>query len=218
MRTNYQFSPCDFPDSSTKPKSLGIYPVVDSFNWIKRLVPLGVETIQLRVKDKPLEEVEAEIVEAIQFCKKYDTRLFINDYWQIAIEHKAYGIHLGQEDLATADLQAIADSGCRLGISTHSYTEVSRTIAIKPSYIALGPIYETTSKDMPWIPQGAEAVENWVTLLADDYPLVAIGGINKERAQRLKQTGVGSVAMISAITESRDYERTTKELLELWDD
>ena len=212
----YNFSPCDLPNSESGNKSLGIYPVVDSVDWVKKLVPLGIKTIQLRVKDKTPEEVEAEILEAIQFCKDFEIRLFINDYWQLAIEHEAYGIHLGQEDLATADLEAIANSGCRLGISTHSYTEVARTIDIKPSYLALGPIYATTSKDMPWIPQGAEAVENWVKLLGDDYPLVAIGGINIERAKRLKQTGVGSVAMISAITESRDYEKTTKELLDIW--
>ena len=221
--TRFHFSPCDFPKFSAtpSPKALGIYPVVDSVDWLKKLIPLGVETIQLRIKEKTNDAVEADIIEAIHLCKTHETRLFINDYWQLAIDHKAYGIHLGQEDLAsltTNDLQAIADSGCRLGISTHSYTEVARTIAINPSYIALGPIFATTSKDMPWIPQGVDAVANWVKLLGNDYPLVAIGGINFERAEALKKTGVGSVAMISAITESRDYKKTTEGLLALWED
>ncbi len=205
----FNFSPCDT-------QVLGIYPVVDSVEWVKKLVPLGIKTIQLRIKDKQDEDVENEIKEAITFCRETSTRLFINDYWRVAVKHKAYGIHLGQEDLAAADLQDIANAGCRLGISTHSYAEVARTIAIKPSYIALGPIFATTSKVMPWIPQGVAAVEKWVKLLGNDYPLVAIGGINRERAEALKKTGVGSVAMISAITEAPDYKKATADLLTIW--
>jgi len=205
-----KFTPCDT-------NSLGIYPVIDSIEWLKKLVPLGIKTIQLRIKDKQQQEVETDIIEAIAYCREHQVRLFINDYWELAIQHRAYGIHLGQEDIATADLTAIANAGCRLGISTHSYAEVARTLTIKPSYIALGPIFETTSKDMPWIPQGVEAVENWVKLLANDYPLVAIGGINKERARALKKTGVGSVAMISAITQAADYKKATQDLIALWE-
>jgi len=204
-----------FPSCGSK--TLGIYPVVDSLEWIKKLVPLGIETIQLRIKDKTNTKVESEIKAAIEYCKQYPTRLFINDYWQLAIKHQAYGIHLGQEDIETTDLQAIAESGCRLGLSTHSFTEVARAHTIKPSYLALGPIFATTSKDMPWIPQGIESVKKWVALLGDDYPLVAIGGINLERAKLLKNTGVGSVAMISAITEADDYQERTCELLNLWE-
>jgi len=212
-----QQSPLRF--TSCDSKRLGIYPVVDSLEWIKKLVPLGVETIQLRIKDKQDGELEQEIIDAIDFCKDYKVRLFINDYWQLAVKHRAYGIHLGQEDVQTLspdDLRKISHSGCRLGLSTHSYAEVARAHAIKPSYLALGPIFATTSKEMPWIPQGVEAVEKWVKLLGDEYPLVAIGGINHERARALKQTGVGSVAMISAITEASDYQQATNKLLELW--
>jgi len=211
-------------------KSLGIYPVVDSVEWVKKLVPLGIETIQLRIKtetEKPknqsIEEMEQraeqQIQEAITFCNAYKVRLFINDHWRIAIKHKAYGIHLGQEDLAKLsnnDLQSIADAKCRLGVSTHSFFEVARAHQLKPSYIALGPIFATTSKVMPWIPQGVAAVKMWVHLLGDAYPLVAIGGINAKRAKALKATGVGSVAMITAITEADDYEKATKDLLLLW--
>ncbi|MCK5872902.1 MAG: thiamine phosphate synthase, partial [Methylococcales bacterium] len=199
-------------------KRLGIYPVVDSFEWIKKLVPLGIETIQLRIKNLPAERIEQIIIEAIDFCRD-KARLFINDYWQLAIKHGAYGIHLGQEDLDrldSTDLLAIAESGCCLGISTHSYTEMARAHALKPSYLALGPVFSTTSKEMPWIPQGVKAVEQWVALLGDHYPLVAIGGINLHRASTLKQTGVGSVAMISTITQAKDYRQATNELLLLW--
>ncbi len=211
------YSTYHFPDCGSM--RLGVYPVVDSLEWIKKLVPLGIETIQLRIKDKQPEAVEQDIVSAINFCKDYPVRLFINDYWHLVIKHKAYGIHLGQEDLSrltSADLKAIADAGCRLGVSTHSYAEVARAHYIKPSYLALGPIFATTSKHMPWIPQGVEAVEEWIGLLAEGYPLVAIGGINLERAKVLKQVGVGSVAMISAITHAASYAEATNELLSLW--
>lgn len=208
-----------FPSCNTK--KLGIYPVVDSFDWIKKLVPLGIKTIQLRIKDKPPEAVENELSDAIEYAKKHQIRLFINDYWQLAVKHKAYGIHLGQEDLDqldSDDLDKIAEAGCRLGISTHCYSEVARAHAIKPSYLALGPIFATTSKDMPWIPQGVPAVHNWVDLLGDEYPLVAIGGINYARAEALKETGIGSVAMITAITEAPDYQEVTRSLIKLFED
>ena len=212
LHCQYHFKRCDT-------LSLGIYPVVDSVQWLKKLIPLGITTLQLRIKDKQQQDVESDIISAIDYAKQYKVRLFINDYWQLALKHKAYGIHLGQEDLdqlSNADLNAIAKAGCRLGISTHSYTEIARAHAIKPSYLALGPIFATTSKVMPWIPQGVKAVENWVNLFGTHYPLVAIGGINLERAKALQQTGIGSVAMISEITQAENYIQTTQALMEIF--
>lgn len=214
LSEQYEFLSCD----SKKPNnSLGIYPVVDSLEWLKKLIPLGVETIQLRIKDQKPEDIEDKIVAAIKLGHEHNIRLFINDYWLLAIKHKAYGIHLGQEDLDGVDMKAIAESACRLGVSTHNYTEVARALQINPSYLALGPIFSTTSKIMPWVPQGETAVRNWVGLLNKDYPLVAIGGINYQRAEALKQTGIGSVAMISEITKADNYEVATQSLLRLWD-
>lgn len=125
-------------------------------------------------------------------------------------------MHLGQEDLHDANLIEIEQAGLRLGISTHSYWELARALAINPSYIALGPVFETTSKQMPFSPQGIERVKLWTKLLGDNYPLVAIGGIDQQRAETLKQTGVGSVAMISAITQADDYKKATKDLVSIW--
>ena len=213
LNTIPKFTQCDT-------QKLGIYPVVDTIEWLKKLVPLGISTLQIRIKDQRPEDVEDELIKAINYGHERKVRLFINDYWQLAVKHKAYGIHLGQEDLdalSDDDLHTIAKAGCRLGISTHCYTEVTRAHALKPSYLAFGPIFSTTSKDMPWIPQGVAAVQNWVGLLGSQYPMVAIGGINKERAIALKETGIGSVAMITAITEADDYVRETEALLKLWD-
>jgi hydroxymethylpyrimidine kinase/phosphomethylpyrimidine kinase/thiamine-phosphate diphosphorylase len=198
------------------PDRLGIYPVVDSSDWIKKLVALGIKTIQLRVKDKDESEIQQEIRQASEFLSEKPVSFFVNDHWQLAIEESAYGVHLGQEDLHDANLKQIADAGLRLGVSTHSYWELARALAVNPSYIALGPIYATTSKQMPFSPQGVDRLKQWVRLLEGNYPVVAIGGINHARAEALKPTGVGSVAMITAITEADDYKKATRELMEGW--
>jgi len=203
-----------FPSS---PQQLGIYPVVDDANWVDKLLDEGIKTIQLRLKGIEQQIRVSQIKQAIASSSKHnDIALFINDYWQDSIDAGAYGVHLGQEDLQDANVLEIAKSGLRLGISTHSYWELARALAINPSYIALGPIFETNSKQMPFSPQGIARLELWVKMLAGHYPLVAIGGINLERAKQLKQTGVGSVAMISAITQADDYKQATKDLLACW--
>lgn len=203
----FQFPSC--------PHRLGIYPVVDSSDWVQKLVQEQVETIQLRIKGASDAQRSAEVKKAVAYSDD-KVAFFVNDDWQLAIEHQAYGVHLGQEDLHDANITAIANAGLRLGVSTHSYWELARALAINPSYIALGPVFATTSKQMPWVPQGVARVRQWVRLLGEQYPLVAIGGINLARAEELKQTGVGSVAMISAITKADDYQVATQDLLDCW--
>lgn len=198
------------------PAQLGIYPVVDSPDWLAKCFAEGIRTVQLRLKTEDKYFAQQQINKAVVIVGQYpDSRLFINDHWQQAIAAGAYGVHLGQEDLYQADLRAIAQAGLRLGISTHSYWELARALTIRPSYIALGPVYATDSKPMPWQPQGDEKVREWLKIL-QDIPLVAIGGIDLPRAKLLKQTGVGSVAMISAISKAADYQSVCQALLRLW--
>jgi len=207
---NKEFAPASLPSGGQKP--LGLYPVVDSAQWCNRLLPLGVSTLQLRVKQLHGAALEKEINTAVQLAKRYDCRLFINDYWELAIKYGAYGVHLGQEDLEEADIEAIHQAGLRLGISTHCHYEVARAHALRPSYIACGPVFHTTSKDMPWIPHGPEGFAYWREVL--NYPLVAIGGINADRIQALLQAGANGIAMISAITEATDPEATVKNYMQ----
>ncbi len=204
---NKPFPDCDGP--------LGLYPVVDTAEWVERLLPMGITTIQLRVKDKQGEALQQEIQRAVEISKRYQARLFINDFWEEAIAAGAYGVHLGQEDLQTADIAAIQAAGLRLGVSTHSYYEIATAHSVKPSYIALGPIYATTSKVMPFDPQGLSQLKHWVELLGEKYTLTAIGGIDTKRARDVLATGVGSCAMISAITQADDVEATVAELMAL---
>ncbi len=198
------FAPCDS-------LALGLYPVVDSVEWLEKLLPLGIETIQLRVKNIPAEQLDKMIEQAAELGRQYQARLFINDHWQLAIKHKAYGVHLGQEDLDTADLAAIREAGLRLGLSTHSEYEWARAATFKPSYLALGAVFPTDTKAAIVI--GEENLGRWAQTLRDHYPLVAIGGIKQHHFPQILATGVGSIALVTAITQAEDYRGATKKLL-----
>lgn len=202
------------PDFPPVPFCLGLYPVVDSVEWIARLLNAGVKTLQLRIKDKTDAEVEGDVLTAIELGRRFDARLFINDYWQLAIKHQAYGVHLGQEDLETTDLNAIRHAGLRLGVSTHDDMEIDIALAARPSYIALGHVFPTQTKQMPSSPQGLEQLARHIERLAD-YPTVAIGGISLDRAPAVLKTGVGSIAVVSAITQAADWQAATAQLLKL---
>lgn len=203
--------PMPFPPTE---KKLGLYPVVDSLEWIERLLNAGVTTIQLRIKDQQDNDVESVIQQAIELGKRYNARLFINDYWRLAIKHQAYGVHLGQEDLLTADLKAIHQAGLRLGVSTHDDEELARAVAVRPSYIALGHIFPTQTKDMPSAPQGLTELKRHVASIPD-YPTVAIGGISIDRVDNVLACGVGSIAVVSAITKAEDWRKATAQLLSM---
>jgi hydroxymethylpyrimidine kinase/phosphomethylpyrimidine kinase/thiamine-phosphate diphosphorylase len=193
---------------SCGPRPLGFYPVVDSFAWVKRLAKHGATTIQLRIKDRSPAEITKEIAEAVSFSRNANIRLFINDYWQLAIELGAYGVHLGQEDLWTADLRAIARAGLRLGISTHCYSEAAIAHSIRPSYVALGPIFETTCMSLRFGPHGMGRISEWRRLLP--YPLVAIGGLKAKHAEHAMQLGADGVAVISDVVHSDDPDTMTR--------
>jgi hydroxymethylpyrimidine kinase/phosphomethylpyrimidine kinase/thiamine-phosphate diphosphorylase len=191
---------------------IGVYPVVDRCSWIARLKSQGITTIQLRVKDMQGDALEHEIAATCALARSLQVRLFVNDYWQLAIKHRAYGVHLGQEDLATLnadDLRTLAQSGLRLGLSTHSYEEAAVAHAIKPSYVALGPIFPTTCKSMAFGPHGIDKAPQWVTMLG--CPIVAIGGLKVEHVAALRERGVDGVAVISDILYSNTPEQRASE-------
>jgi thiamine-phosphate pyrophosphorylase len=183
------------------------YPIVPDASWVARLVPLGVRTLQLRVKDMPAADVARQISASLAVARAHGCQLIVNDYWRAAIEAGADYVHLGQEDLAGADLAAIRAAGLRLGISTHSDAELATALAARPDYVALGPIYETRLKAMPWAPQGLARVGDWKRRIAP-LPLVAIGGITPERAAAVIAAGADSVAVITDfMTAQRPEER-----------
>jgi hydroxymethylpyrimidine kinase/phosphomethylpyrimidine kinase/thiamine-phosphate diphosphorylase len=210
----YEASSARLPDGpfAAAEHNLGLYPVVDSVKWLRRLLGAGVKTIQLRIKDLPAAQVAPAIAEAVALGRRHGARLFINDYWQQAIEAGAWGVHLGQEDMETADLAAIQAAGLRLGISTHGYFELMRARELAPSYIALGHIFPTNTKAMPSRPQGLVRLHRYRALMAE-WPTVAIGGISEDRVAAVKESGVGSIALVSAITACDDWQGATERLL-----
>jgi thiamine-phosphate pyrophosphorylase len=181
---------------------IGFYPVVPTADWVERLLSWGVRTIQLRIKaaDHTAADISAQVIAAIEAGKAVPgAQVFINDHWQQALAAGAYGVHLGQEDLDTADLEALRVAGIRLGLSTHTPAELARAKAVQPSYLAIGPIYPTTLKVMPYEPVGLAQLAQWAQHAAP-YPVVAIGGISLERLPGVLACGVDGVAVVSAVT------------------
>ena len=208
MMTSLEHSPCEafvaqfqklkltFP--TLEEEKLKFYPIVDNLVSLQRMLEKGACTIQLRLKNKSMNEIFNDAKEAQVMCDKFGCQFFLNDYWQIAVELNLYGVHLGFEDLQEAPLKLLEKRGLRLGLSTHSYFELATALVLNPSYIALGPIYPTTLKKMRFSPQGLERISEWRNLIPSSIPLVAIGGISVETAKSVFEAGANSIAAVSA--------------------
>jgi thiamine-phosphate pyrophosphorylase len=197
------FEPC--------PHQLGLYAVLPDAAWVVRMARAGVPTVQLRFKSEDVHHITREVQAAVAAVKGTGALLFVNDHWQAAIDAGAYGVHLGQEDLQTADLQAIRAAGLRLGISSHGYAEMLHADAVSPSYIAMGAVFATTLKRMATPPQGPQRLKVYAQLLRH-YPTVAIGGIDQERLPAVLASGVGSVAVVRALVAADQPEFTVQRL------
>jgi len=186
------------------------YLIVDSAAWVARLLPCGVRLVQLRIKNQPDAKIRAEIKEAKARCERYGAKLVVNDYWQQAIDAGCDFIHLGQGDLATADLSAIRRAGVRFGVSTHDEAELSRALATSPDYIALGPVYPTILKAMAFAPQGLSRITEWKKKIGK-IPLVGIGGITLERAGAALEAGADSAAVVTDIYRNANPEQRARD-------
>ncbi|MCG9555509.1 thiamine phosphate synthase [Vibrio sp. Isolate31] len=199
-----------FPELSKN--SLGLYPVVDDVDWIERLLKLGINTVQLRIKNPQQADLEHQVARSIALGRQYKAQVFINDYWQLALKHGAFGAHLGQEDIEESNLSQLSKAGIKIGLSTHGYYELLRIVQINPSYIALGHIFPTTTKKMPSKPQGLVRLALYQQLIDTipyseelvGYPTVAIGGIDQSTAEQVWNCGVSSLAVVRAITLAED--------------
>jgi thiamine-phosphate pyrophosphorylase len=189
------------------------YPIVPDIGWLERIVPLGVKLVQLRIKDATREAVASQTRRALELTRAHSCQLILNDYWDVAIETGADFIHLGQEDLQTADLGALRKAGIRFGVSTHDDAELATALAVNPDYVALGPIYETKLKVMPWAPQGLERIKLWRRKIGM-LPLVAIGGLTPERATGVADAGADSLAVITDFVTAFDPDTRVREWLE----
>lgn len=188
------------------------YPIFDSAEWCERLVPRGIRLVQLRIKDRTEAELRAEIRAAKTVCAAHDCQLIVNDYWRLAIEEGCDFVHLGQEDLDGADLDAVRAAGLKLGVSTHDDAELDRALATEPDYVALGPVYPTILKAMRFGPQGLERVGEWKRRVGA-MPLVAIGGLTVERAPGVLEAGADILSAVTDITLNPDPEARVREWL-----
>lgn len=202
------FAPC--------PQRLGIYAVLPDAAWVGRMARAGVPTVQLRFKSDDPAAIAREVHAAVQAVQGTSAQLYINDHWRAAIDAGAYGVHLGQEDMDTADFAAIRSASLRLGLSSHGYAEMVRAESLAPSYIAMGAVYPTTLKQMPTAPQGPGRLAAYARLLRH-VPTIAIGGISAAELGIIKATGVGSMAVVRAITAAPDPEGAAHALMRDWD-
>jgi thiamine-phosphate pyrophosphorylase len=178
------------------------YPIVPDLAWLERALPTGIRLVQLRLKDAAPAEVDRQLRASVALCRAAGCTLVVNDYWQTAIDIGAAWVHLGQEDLATADVAALRRAGIRIGVSTHDEAELDTALAIAPDYVALGPVYPTMLKAMKWAPQGLARVADWKARIR--CPLIAIGGITPERADGVIAAGADSVAVITDFVTHAD--------------
>jgi thiamine-phosphate diphosphorylase len=189
------------------------YLIVDDAGWLERLLPLGVKLVQLRIKDRPENEVRSQIRAARMLSAKFGARLVINDFWRLALEEDCDFVHLGQGDLDGADIAALRAKGVRLGVSTHDEAELDRALSLSPDYIALGPIYLTLLKKMTFPPQGLERLGDWKRRIGD-IPLVAIGGLTPERARLVLRAGADSACVVTDILRNAEPETRAREWVE----
>ena len=188
------------------------YPIFDSADWVSRALAVGVRMIQLRMKDASDEALRAEIARARDLARQASAILVVNDHWRLAIELGCDWLHLGQEDLDGADLSAVRAAGLRLGLSTHDGAELDRALSVGPDYVALGPVWPTILKKMPWAPQGLDRVAEWKRRV-DAVPLVAIGGLTPERGRAALDAGADVVSAVTDITLNPDPEARMREWL-----
>jgi thiamine-phosphate pyrophosphorylase len=189
-----------------------VYPIVDSAAWVRRLTALGVRLVQLRIKEQPQELVLAQIRESQAWCRAAGAQLIVNDYWRLALAAGCDFVHLGQGDLESADISALRRAEVRLGVSTHDDRELERALALQPDYVALGPIYPTLLKAMPWQPQGLARLGEWKRRVGA-VPLVAIGGLTVERLAGVFAAGADVAAVVTDIVRAAEPEARMREWL-----
>jgi thiamine-phosphate pyrophosphorylase len=182
-----------------------VYPIVDSADWVRRLASTGVRVVQLRIKDAPPAQLRAEIRRAREACAAAAMQLVVNDHWQLALDEGCDFVHLGQADLDNADVAALRRAGVRLGLSTHADGELERALRLQPHYVALGPIYPTLLKVMPWAPQGLARITEWKVRVGV-VPLVAIGGLTLERLPDVFAAGADAAAVVTDIVRNPNPE------------
>ena len=161
----------------------------------------GVTCVQLREKELDEAEFLAEAKEVSALCRRYGVPFFVNDNVDIAIACGADGVHVGQEDMAAAQVRQRVGDGMMIGVSVHSVEEAVEAVKSGANCLGVGAMFSTSTKnDANVLPR--EVLRD--ICRAVDVPVVAIGGIGKGNLMQLAGTGVDGVALVSAIFGAAD--------------
>ncbi len=187
-----------------------IYPITDKritklshAAQVKMLIDGGATLIQLREKYAAPKEFYDQVCEAIKIARQYNVKIIINDRVDIALATKADGVHLGQEDLPPEYARRILGEKAIIGFSTHNLEQVRAAVKLPIDYLAVGPVYNTKTKENPDETVGVEGVKT-VREFVKDFPLVAIGGITAKNFQEVLSAGANSAAIISDLLSNPD--------------
>jgi thiamine-phosphate pyrophosphorylase len=199
-----------------------LYPVTDRrlsglshAEQVARLCEGGARLVQLREKHLPPREFYREALEAVRVARSFGAKLIVNDRADVALAAGADGVHLGQDDMPPGAARALLGGAALVGFSTHNVAQASEAAALPVSYVAVGPVFGTSSKENPDPVVGLEGVRR-AREAVGRARLVAIGGITAETAPSVIEAGADSVAVIGALLAAADpgeITRRTRELL-----
>ena len=202
-----------------KSEDLRLYAITDRhwlngetlYQQVEKALKGGVTFLQLREKNLDEEDFMKEARKIKALCKKYKVPLIINDNVEIAREIDADGVHVGQSDMEAGKVREKLGPDKIIGVSCKNVEQALLAKKHGADYLGVGAMYPTgTKKDATAVtPEALSAI-----CQAVDIPVVAIGGINKDRIEPLKGTGVDGVAVVSAIFAAEDIEKATRELKE----
>ncbi|MEJ7615518.1 MAG: thiamine phosphate synthase [Pyrinomonadaceae bacterium] len=168
---------------------------------VAALIDGGARLIQLRDKDAAPRDFYEAAAEALRVARARGARLIINDRVDLAAALGADGVHLGQDDLPPDAARRVLGEHALVGYSTHNLQQAIDALRLGVSYIAIGPIFSTTSKNNPDPVIGLDLLRR-VRERTAPMPLVAIGGITCENAKQVVAAGADSVAVISALVSN----------------
>lgn len=182
-----------------------VYPLTDArlseishVAQVERLIEGGARFIQLREKYLAPKDFFADAEKALEIARQNDVKIIINDRVDIALALKADGVHLGQDDLPPEKARELLGENAIIGFSTHNIKQAIEAMKLPLDYIAIGPVFATSTKENPDEIVGLDGVKN-VREKIGDFPLVAIGGINFENFQSVLEAGADSVAIVGGI-------------------
>ncbi len=193
-----------------------LYPITDRrlsglshAEQVARLCEGGARLVQLREKHLSPREFYQEALEAVRVARSFGAKLIVNDRADVALAVGADGVHVGQDDVPPGAARSLLGEGAVVGFSTHNVGQASEASALPVSYVAFGPVFDTSSKEKPDPVVGLEGVRR-VRAAVGGIPVVAIGGITAESAPAVLAAGADSIAVIGALLAASDPAEITR--------